>query len=132
MTFGWGYDEDFSIAMPVHFAVRARFTNGGDALLLGTRRAAKRWRRKRTIPVNEYREEVRAERWRERADAIDQRLRTISEQAREQSGTGIQTPRHPVILIDGKYLVQGSTAGGLRNAVRITNRLLRLRIERRR
>ena len=125
MVLGWKLDGQRGYSLPIHRAIRARFAGRVPGRALDTRAQLSRWLKKRDVPVREYFRAARNRDVRNRAQAINERITAIFEQAQRSDKGGLQAPRHPILLINRKYLVQGSTAGGFHNAMRITQWLLR-------
>ena len=60
------------------------------------------------------------------------KLEAISQHARSVEEDANAPPRDPILLIDGKHLVQGSLAGGIRSTLRIANWIIRRELKGRR
>lgn len=69
---------------------------------------------------------------RRRVRETNAKIEDISTRAKGAHKHALREPRDPVLLINGKYLVQGSTAGGVRKALRVANGLVRRELEGRR
>ena len=84
------------------------------------------------VSVEKYREAAASDEVRERMRATTARLEAISRQAEASRSDANAPPRDPILLVNGKYLVQGSLAGGIRNTLQVANRLIRKELEKRR
>ena len=103
-----------------------------NARSLRNEQDAERFIRKIGISVDQFREAARSEPVRRRMLETTTKLEEISIRAEQVRGGANLMPRDPILLIAGKYLVQGSMAGGARNTFRIANRLIRRELEGRR
>lgn len=84
------------------------------------------------VSVADFREAAASDRVRRRVRETNAKIEDISARAKEVHKHALREPRDPVLLINGKYLVQGSTAGGVRRALRVANGLIRRELEGRR
>ena len=125
MVLGWKLDGYRGYSQQIHRAIRARFAGRVPGHALDTQTKLSRWLKKRDVPVSEYFRAARNRDVRNRAQAINERIKAVFEQAQQSDKGALRAPRHPILLINRKYLVQGSTAGGFHNALRITEWMLR-------
>ena len=102
-----------------------------DPRALRTEEDAERFIERIGISVDQFRKAARSEPVRRRMLEATDKLEEISIRAEEVRGDATLMPRDPVLLIAGKYLVQGSTVGSARNTFRIANRLIRRELEER-
>ena len=84
------------------------------------------------ISVEEFRAAADSERVQRRARETTEKLKTISIRAEDTHEDANREPRDPILLINGKFLVQGSLAGSVKNSFRIANWLIRRELEGRR
>ena len=124
---GWAYDPERGISMPLNAALSDQFAWYAPVLGLTERGAAREMLKKKRLPFGRYRRVAATDVPAKRAEAANARLREVTRRAGEAA---LVAPRHPIVLVDGRYLVQGSTAGGYVNAVRIVNWLVARELER--
>ena len=77
------------------------------------------------VALDRYREAASSEEVQDRMRKATAKLAAISKRARSADEDANAPPRDPILLINGKHLVQGSLAGGIRNTLRIANWLIR-------
>lgn len=102
-----------------------------DPRSLRTEQDAERFIERIGVSVDRFRKAARSEPVQRRMLEATEKLEEISIRAEEVMGDANLMPRDPILLIAGKYLVQGSMAGGVRNTFRIANRLIRRELEER-
>ena len=81
------------------------------------------------IALERYRQAAASREVQERMRATTAKLEAISKAAEAVRSDANAPPRDPILLINGKHLVQGSTAGGIRDALRIANWVIRRELE---
>ena len=84
------------------------------------------------VALDRYREAASSKEVQERMRAATAKLGAISQHARSVDEDANAPPRDPILLINGKHLVQGSLAGGIRNTLRIANWIIRRELKGRR
>ena len=84
------------------------------------------------LPLDRYREAAASEEVQKRMRTTTAKLEAISKHAESVDEDANAPPRDPILLINGKHLVQGSLAGGIRSTLRIANWIIRQEVEGRR
>ena len=115
----------------VHRAMRAWLSNRVRRQRLYKPQDVDRFLEKAGIPIERYRQAAASREVQERMRATTAKLEAISKAAEAVRSDANAPPRDPILLINGKHLVQGSTAGGIRDALRIANWVIRRELERR-
>ena len=113
----------------VHRAMRARLSNRHGRQKLHRPRDVERFIEGLGVPVERYLEAQRSEEVQARMRAATAKLDAISDEAGSGRGDANSPPRDPILLINGKHLVQGSLAGGIRNTLRVANWMIREELE---
>ena len=116
----------------IHRAMRIKLSNRVRRQRLYEPQDVERFLEEAGVSVERYREAAASDAVRERMRATTARLDAISRQAEAKWSDANAPPRDPILLINGKYLVQGSLAGGIRKTLRAANRLVRKELENRR
>lgn len=83
------------------------------------------------LPVAEFREAAASDEVRRRMRETTAKLAALVARVEAVNPDAIEDPVDPIFLINGKYLVQGSLAGGARNTFRMANWLIRRELEKR-
>ena len=110
-------------------AMRAWLSNRVRRQRLHSPRDVERFLEGLGLSPERYRKAVASKEVKERMHAATARLEAASKHARSVEREANDPPRDPILLIDGKYLVQGSLAGGIRATLRIANWLIREELE---
>ena len=131
MVLGWGYDEEWGISRKVDNALRDALGYYAPPFAMRDTNRREQALRRGKVPIGAFRRAWKRDTWRERADAIDARFAEVNRQLRERAPEWLEAPRHPIVLIDGKYLIQGSASGGMVGAIQTANQVLRKAISRR-
>lgn len=113
----------------VHAAMRAWLSNRVRRQRLHTPQDVERFLQGLGVELEHYREAAASAEVQERMRATTAKLEAISKQAEAAGRDANAPPRDPILLINGKHLVQGSLAGGIRATMRIANWLIRREIE---
>lgn len=113
----------------VHQAMRARLSNRHGRQKLHRPRDIERFLEGLGVPVERYLEAQRSEEVQARMRAATAKLDAVSDEASSRRREANLPPRDPILLVNGKHLVQGSLAGGIRNTLRVANWLIREELE---
>ena len=116
----------------VHRAKRAWLSNRVRRQRLHSARDVERFLRGLEVDLERYREAASSAEVQERMRATTGRLEAISRHAESVKRDANAAPRDPILLVNGKHLVQGSLAGGIRATVRIANWVIRQELRARR
>ena len=84
------------------------------------------------LPLDRYHEAAASEGVQKSMRRTTAKLEAISKHAESVDEDANAPPRDPILLINGKHLVQGSLAGGIRSTLRIANWIIRQDLEGRR
>ena len=114
----------------VHRAMRKKLSV--TAISLHSQSDLEEFLRDVDIPVEPFRETAESEKIRKRIRTTNVKIDALAARAEEGRKDANLDPRDPIFLINGKYLVQGSLAGSVRNTFRIANWLIRRELEGRR
>ena len=112
------------VSFPLHNAVRKGFEFYVPPERWDEPRELKILLKRGAVYTKEYRRVAKSEEPARRADAANERFATLVTRANQASLGAFEPPAYPIILVDGRYLVTGATAGGYTNAARITNHLI--------
>ena len=129
MALGAEYDEAWGISTKADAGIRRVLGLHSDGLAMEGARA-----RDLAMRAGKVSRRKAAKAWEsgvaeERAAAIDARFAEINRQLAERAPEWLEAPRHPIIVVDGTYLIQGSTSGGMVPAILAFNRILRRELE---
>lgn len=119
MALGWGMNAWIGLSPAIDQAIRHRLSDSESGWVLGDHGEAQAWVERQGLPVNEYDQAWNQDEGHDRARSINARFRDVLKQGAGHARDLIAMPRDPVLLVDGKFLVHGATAGGFRNAVQI-------------
>ena len=125
VVLGAGYDEDWGISPKADQGLRRVLGFYSDGLSMQEERSRHRAMRAGRVSSGAFRKAWKSGIAKERADRIDARFAEVNRQLAERAPGWLQAPRHPIIVVDGKYLIQGSTSGGMVPAIQLFNRVLR-------
>ena len=114
----------------VHRAMRKKLSV--TAISLHSQSDLEEFLRDVDIPVEPFHEAAESEKIRKRIRTANAKIDALAARAEEGRKDANLDPRDPIFLINGKYLVQGSLAGSVRNTFRIANWLIRRELEGRR
>ena len=129
MVLGAQYEEDWGISRKADQGLRRVLGYHSDGLSMREARMRHLAMRAGRVRTGAFRKAWQSERPEERAAVIDARFAEVTRQLAERAPGWLEAPRHPIILVDGKYLIQGSASGGLVPAIQVFNRLLRRELE---
>lgn len=113
----------------VHAAMRTWLSNRVRRQRLHTPQDVERFLRGLGVELERYRKAAASAEVQGRMRATTAKLEAVSKQAEAVESNANAPPRDPILLINGKHLVQGSLAGGVRAALRIANWVIRRELE---
>ena len=113
----------------VHQAMRAWLSNRVRRQRLHRPHEVERFLEGLGVQLDRYREAAASEAVRRRMHTTTAKLEAISKRAESVKRDANIPPRDPILLINGRHLVQGSLAGGIRNTLRIANWIIRKELE---
>ena len=119
-----GEERPTHVSFPLHRAVHRGFEFYVPPEKWDEPRELKRLLKWAGLYNRGYRKVAKSDEPAPRADAANQRLATLMARANKMSPGAFQAPAYPIILVDGRHLVTGATAGRYTNAARITNHLI--------
>ena len=126
MVLGWGYDKEWGISRKVDNALREALGYYAPPLTMKVAKRREQALRRGKVPIGAFRRAWRKEIWRPRAEAIDARFAEVNRQLREKAPHWLEAPRHPIFVIDGKYVIQGSISGRMVAAIQTANQVVRI------
>lgn len=124
MVLGWGYDSEWGISRKADIALRIALGYYAPPLAMAKAKSRERAMRRGDVPVRQFRKAWKRSDARERATAIDARFAELNRQLAERAPHWLRAPRHPIVVVDGKYVIQGSISGGMAPAIQVSNRVL--------
>ena len=125
MVLGAGYDEDWGASRKADAGLRRVLGMYSDGLSMDSKRSRQRAMRAGEVSWRAFQKAWKSGIGEERADRIDARFAEVNRQLAERAPQWLEAPRHPIIVVDGRYLIQGSTSGGMVPVIRLFNRVLR-------
>ena len=129
MVLGAGYDEDWGASRKADAGLRRVLGMYSDGLSMQSKRSRQRAMRAGEVSWRAFQKAWKSGIGEERADRIDARFAEMNRQLGERAPRWLEAPRHPIIVVDGTYLIQGSTSGGMVPAIQLFNRVLRRKLE---
>lgn len=129
MALGWEMNAWIGVSPAMDEAIRHRLSESESGWVLADHGEARAWVERQGLPMNEYDQAWNRGEGRDRARSVNARFRDVLKHGVGSARGLIAMPRDPVLLVDGKFLVHGATAGGFRNAVRIVVWMVHKRIE---
>ena len=130
MVLGWGYDKEWGISRKVDNVLRDALGYYAPPFAMQDAKTREQALRRGKVPIGAFRRAWKKDIARERADEIDARFAEVNRQLRERAPEWLEAPRHPIVVIDGKYLIQGSISRGMVPAIQTGNQVLRKAISR--
>ena len=129
LALGFGYTTTASprayhpthISPALHFGIRGTLAYNAPPTVLDDEKDIRQLVQRLRLPVKEYVRVASSEEPERRADAADARFDLLVERTKHIAPNAFEAPAYPIILIDGRYLVTGSTAGSYAGAAKIAN-----------
>ena len=129
MVLGAGYDEDWGISPKADQGLRRVLGFYSNGLAMEDEKGRHRAMRAGRVSWRAFRKAWKDGIGEARAKQIDARFAEVNRQLAERAPGWLEAPRHPIIVVDGKYLVQGSTSNGMVPAIQLFNHVLRRELE---
>ena len=126
MVLGWGYDKEWGISRKVDNALREALGYYAPRFAMKDAKRREQALRRGKVPIGAFRRAWRKEIWRERAEEIDARFAEVNRQLREKAPHWLEAPRHPIVVIDGKFVIQGSISGGMVAGIQTGSQVVRI------
>ena len=126
MVLGWGYDEEWGISRKVDNVLRDALGYYAPPFAMQDAKRREQALRRGKVPIGAFRRAWRKEIWRERAEEIDARFAEVNRQLREKAPHWLEAPRHPIVVIDGKFVIQGSISGGMVAGIQTASQVVRI------
>ena len=133
LALGFGYTTTASlgafhpthISPPLHFGIHRQFDYNAPPTVLDETRDIRQFLKRQHIPTAKYFATASSGEPERRGTAADARFDLLVERARRTAPNIFEAPAYPIILIDGRYLVTGASAGGYKNAAQLANHTIK-------